>query len=130
MFKGIAEQPTAPEHWWIYALLLSTMIPSLINLMIGGASLARGIPGIATLLLSKLPIGRAVPAFDRTWIATVLTIQTVGGGLLGIAAPVLLAWVIIRYAMPFSGQEFLDLARNLAAFNFPARMGQLFGGTL
>jgi hypothetical protein len=131
MFKGIAEQPTAPEHWWIYALLLSTMIPSLINLMIGGASLARGIiPGIATLLLSKLPIGRAVPAFDRTWIATVLTIQTVGGGLLGIAVPVLLAWVIIRYAMPFSGQEFLDLARNLADFNFPARMGQLFGVTL
>ena len=27
-FTGIAEHPAAPEYWWIYALLLSTMISS------------------------------------------------------------------------------------------------------
>ena len=46
LFDGIATHPTAPEYWWIYALLLSTMIPSLINLVIGGASLSRGVPGL------------------------------------------------------------------------------------
>jgi hypothetical protein len=37
-FDGFAANPGAPEYWWAYALLFSTMIPSLINLMIGGAS--------------------------------------------------------------------------------------------
>ena len=32
LFNGIAAYPTAPEYWWLYALLLSTMIPSLVNL--------------------------------------------------------------------------------------------------
>jgi hypothetical protein len=40
LFDGIAAQPSAPEYWWAYALLLSTMIPSLLNLMIGGAVVA------------------------------------------------------------------------------------------
>ena len=35
----------APEFWWVYAMLLSTMIPSLVNLMLGGASLVRGVHG-------------------------------------------------------------------------------------
>ena len=44
LFNGIAANPSAPEYWWIYALLLSTMIPSLTNLVIGGTSLVRGLP--------------------------------------------------------------------------------------
>jgi hypothetical protein len=32
LFDGIAAHPSAPEYWWLYALLLSTMIPSLVNL--------------------------------------------------------------------------------------------------
>jgi hypothetical protein len=50
------------------------------------ASLLRGVPGVPALLLPKLPVARAVPPFDRAWIATVLTLQTVGGAILGIAA--------------------------------------------
>ena len=30
LFNGIATRPSAPEYWWLYALLLSTMIPSLV----------------------------------------------------------------------------------------------------
>ncbi|MBV8096457.1 MAG: hypothetical protein JO110_25095 [Acetobacteraceae bacterium] len=45
LFNGIAANPTAPEYWWLYALLLSTMIPSLVNLAIGGTSLVRGCRG-------------------------------------------------------------------------------------
>jgi hypothetical protein len=127
LFIGIAYRPSAPEYWWIYALLLSTMVPSLINLVIGGASLARGIPGLPTLLLSKLPIARAVPAFDRAWIATVLTLQTVGGALLGIAAQVFMVWAMIGYIMPFFGLELFDMARAVAAFNLPAHVVQPVG---
>jgi hypothetical protein len=31
LFNGIAVHPSAPEYWWLYALLLSTMIPSLVT---------------------------------------------------------------------------------------------------
>lgn len=70
------------------------------------------------------------PPFDRAWIATVLTLQTVGGAILGIAAQVLLAVGIIGYVMPFFGLELLDMARDVVDFNLPARAGQLFGVSL
>lgn len=127
---GIAAHRSSPEYWWLYALLLSTMIPSLVNLVISGASLARGVPGLPALLLLRLPDARAVPVFDRAWIATVLTLQTVGGALLGIATQVLLAVGIIGYIMPLFGRELLDMAREVAAYNLPARVGQLFGLSL
>jgi hypothetical protein len=31
LFDGISAHPSAPEYWWLYALLLSTMLPSLVN---------------------------------------------------------------------------------------------------
>jgi hypothetical protein len=55
LFSGIAAHPTAPEYWWLYALLLSTMIPSLVNLVIGGTSLVRGLPGVPSILLRFMP---------------------------------------------------------------------------
>jgi hypothetical protein len=127
VFDGITAQPSAPEYWWLYALLLSTMIPSLVNLVIGGASLVRGLPGVPSLLLRKIPAQGNVPKFDRAWIATVLTAQVAAGAALGIAAQALLVVVVIGYIMPFFGLELLDMAREVAAFNLPARVGQLFG---
>ena len=49
---------------------------------------------------------------------------------MGIAAQAILAVVIIGYVMPFFGLELLDMARDVAAFNLPARVGQLFGVNL
>lgn len=125
-FDGIETHPTAPEYWWVYALLLSTMIPSLINLIIGGASLLRGIPGLPKLLLSFMPAGKAVPAFDRHWIALVLTVQIFAGAILGVVAQAILAFVMIVYIMPPFGLGLLDMAREVAAFNLPLRIGQFF----
>ena len=130
LFEGIATHPNAPEYWWLYALLLSSMIPSLVNLVIGGASLLRGLPGLPSLLLQKIPSQGNVPKFDRAWIATVLTAQVIAGAALGIAAQAFLVVVIIGYAMPFFGLELLEMARDVATFNLPARVGQLFGVSL
>jgi hypothetical protein len=130
LFNGIETHPTTPEYWWVYALLLSTMIPSLVNLVIGGTSLARGLPGVPSLLLRFIPARGTVPKFDRAWIATVLTAQVAAGAALGIAAQVLLVAVIIGYVMPFFGLELLDMARDMAAFNVPARVGELLGVSL
>ena len=65
LFDGIAQNPAAPGYWWVYALLLSSMIPSLINLAIGGMALTRGIPWLARFLLLWIPEGKAVPEYKR-----------------------------------------------------------------
>jgi hypothetical protein len=123
-FDGIATHPTAPEYWWVYALLFSTMIPSIINLVIGGTSLMRGIPGVSSLLVKFMPTNKAVPAFDRAWIATVLTLQLVGGAILGILVQFALIYVVFGYVMPWLGLELLDVARAVADFDLP---GRIFG---
>jgi hypothetical protein len=130
LFSGIAAHPTAPEYWWFYALLLSTMIPSLINLVIGGTSLARGFPGLPRVLLRFMPDRGGVLKWERAWIAAVLTFQAGAGAALGVAAQVFLVVVILGYIMPFFGLELLDMARDVAALNLPARVGQLFGVSL
>jgi hypothetical protein len=103
---------------------------SLGNLVIGGTSLIHGLPGVPSLLLRKIPARGNVPKFDRAWIATVLTAQVGVGAALGIAAQAFLVVVILGYVMPFFGLELLDMARGVADFNLPARVGQLFGISL
>jgi hypothetical protein len=49
---------------------------------------------------------------------------------LGIAAQIFLVWVIIGHVMPLFGLELLEMARGVAVFNLPARVGLLFGVSL
>jgi hypothetical protein len=49
---------------------------------------------------------------------------------LDIAAQAFLAALATIYVMPFFDLELLDMARDVAAFNLPARVGQLFGVSL
>jgi hypothetical protein len=128
LFDRIAAHPELPEYWWVYALLLSTMIPSLLNLMIGGASLLRGIPGLPALLLRFMPAGKAVPAFDRTCFALVLTSQVFVGAFLGIAAQFVLAIGVIFYVLPWMGLELLDTAHAMAEYDLPMRVLRLWWG--
>jgi len=131
LLDGIAANPWAPTYWWVYALLLSTMIPSLISLMIGGASLFRGIPGLAALLLRVIPADKAaMPMSDRAWLALVLTCQVFAGAFLGMAAQALLAIGVISYILPWLGLGLLDTAREVAAFDLPTRMLRLWWGSL
>jgi hypothetical protein len=90
------------------------MIPSLLNLMIAGASFIRGVPGLPTMLLRFMPAGKVVPSFDRQWLALVLTSQLFVGAFLGVAAQVLLFVVVIFHIMPWFGLGLLD-ATALAA---------------
>ena len=126
LFDGIAADPAAPEYWWIYSLLLSTMIPSLINLAVGGASLMQGVPAVSSWLLMKMPAARPVPKFDRSLVAATLTIQIASGVVLGLAVQALLAWIVIFKTMPVIGLGLLDMARKVEAIELPTRIGRLF----
>jgi hypothetical protein len=123
LFDGIAKNPAALEYWWVYALLLSTMFPSLVNLAIGGMALTRGFPGLPRLLLLWTPEGRDVPEYKRPFVAAGLTLQMLAGTVLGIVAQAFLAWVVLFHLMPWIGLNLLDMARAVAAFDLPARAG-------
>jgi len=122
LFDGIAANPGAPEYWSAYAMLFSTMIPSLLNLMIGGASLPRGVPWLTAALLRAMPEHRAPSVFNRAWIAGVLTAQVFLGGLLGIAAQGVLVYVVIGLLLPAFGLDLLGLARAVAAPDLPGML--------
>ena len=124
LFDGITAHPGDPANWWLYALLLTTLIPSIANLLIGSASLTRGVPGISTLLLRYMPLGTAVPAFERAWIAAVLTAQWALGAALMLASFALLGWLVAMLA-PELGTWFLDYARWVADLDVPARAWSL-----
>jgi hypothetical protein len=111
LLNGIGRNPSAPEFWWVYALLLSTMIPSLINLVIGGVSFVRGIPGMPTLLLRYIPEGRSVSRLNRNGVALALSGQWLVGGLLGVAAQFVLVWLILGKTMLLIGFDLLGMAR-------------------
>jgi hypothetical protein len=128
LFDGITANPTAPEFWWVYALLLSTMIPSLINLMIGGTSLLRGVPGLPALLLRFMPASKSVATFDRVWLALVLTIQVFVGAFLGIAAQAVLAIGVLSYVLPWMRLELLGTARAVADYDLPMHVLRLWWG--
>ena len=130
LFDGIAENPAAPEYWWAYVLLLSSMIPSLINLAISGMALTRGFPGVSQLLLRWMPEGREVPDYRRPLAALALTGQMFSGAFLGIAAQGLLAWGLVFHVMPALGLDLLDMARAVAVFDLPMRVAQLVAATL
>jgi hypothetical protein len=127
LFHGIAKNPGAPEFWWVYALLLSTIIPSLINLAISGMALTRGIPGVVRLLLNWMPEGRDVPDYRRPLAATGLTVQIFAGAFLGIAAQAILAWALIFHVMPWIRLDLFWLSEQLADLNLPGKFFHLIG---
>ena len=129
LFDGIAAEPTTPSYWWVYALLLSTMIPSLVNLGIGATSLLAGVPGLPSFLVRFIRSGAGPtlrPFLDR------LGPDCSSGcrrslGHLGPGVPRRDGdrprHAVLRPGVARHG-------RGVAAFNLPARVWQFFGVSL
>jgi len=108
LFQGISNDPLAPKYWWLYALLLSTMIPSLVNLVIRGSVADARVFRDLSLYLYRLMDLPSESDFHRVQIAALLAGQVVIGVSLGIAAQAAFIFVIFRYAMPMLGLEMLE----------------------
>ena len=128
LFAALRKPETAlePEYWWLYALLLTTLIPSLINLGIGGASVMQMLPFVRSLLLKHMPAEKPVRSYERAWMALLLAAQPLVGIVLGILVQAVIFWFVIVYAMPLFGLGLLDMAEGLAALDLPARFLSLW----
>jgi hypothetical protein len=120
LLNSIETQPSAPENYWVYLLLVSTLLPSMINLMIGAASFLRGLPPVTRWLLARMPEGRAVLDYDGPWVALGLTALIYGGGAVGIILQAGIVWLMVGYVMPSVGLNILELAKDLTAADLPA----------
>lgn len=129
LFAGIEKNPGAPEYWWIYATLFSTLIPSVFNLVMGSWSLFRGLPFLSRLCVSRMPEDAATPIYDRAWIATVLTLQWLFGLLLTVAGMAALGWGLLPL-FPQIGAAFLGWAEFVASWNVPQRINEWALGML
>jgi hypothetical protein len=115
LFNGIEAHPGAPQYWWVYALLFSTMIPSLLNLAIGGASLTRGLPFVRSWLYGNMPEKpNIIPKYKRFEMAAALTVQFFAGAILGVGVLILFIGGFYFFATHWLGYTLLDLARAVA----------------
>jgi hypothetical protein len=122
LFAGLQSTPGDYEYWWVWLLLFSSMIPSILNLSIAAAAFLRGLPGLNKWILARMPAGKAVRERDRLTVAAALTAQLVGGMALTGIATYLVAIYLIPLGLPAFGAVVRDFAADLAAYNAPARM--------
>lgn len=91
--------PSAYEYWWLYVTILTTLLPSVINLFLAGFAFLRG-NFLNRQLLALMPEGRAVPAPYSFVVAFVLTIQGALAVCFAFAAQFGLGWLILHELMP------------------------------
>lgn len=114
IFDGLRSTAASSEWWWVYGMLLSTLIPSTINFIIGGTSLVCGMPGLASYLFDRVPKNRALDPVERATLALAWTSQVIGGALLGFAALIGLIYLAYGVVLPTVGHDLLTMLSGLA----------------
>jgi len=129
LFKGLETRPGDYEFWWVWFMLFSTLIPSLINLVIGAAAFLRGLPSLNAWILNRMPHAKAVRDNDRLPVACALAGQLAGGLLVSGVLLYLLAAYVVPMWIPTLGALIRDFSEHVAAFNAPARLMMLLHGS-
>ena len=125
---ALRDRPFAPENWWIYAMLFSTMIPSFVNMAVAGFSLLRTPEAIGRWLLSFLPDKDRPAPHVRVGLSLLLSGQWLLGGLLGAV------WFFVVFGGVFwivrvvFSAGLLDLALWLETLYLPIWVIRLFAG--
>ena len=129
LFDGLANQPGDYEYWWVWAMLFSTQIPSVFNLVVAACALARGFGPLTHWIVRRMPDGAPVAAKDRLLVAAALAVQIAGGALAAGLALYVLALLVLPRALPFLGDVIRNVSERLAIYNAPAHtIRWLLGG--
>ena len=90
LLDDLRDNPGHSSLWWVYVTIFTTYIPSMFNLVLGGLSVVRGIPGINGWISAKvLPTDPShmtvVERFAASaWLAAQVVVAIVGAVLLGL----------------------------------------------
>jgi len=117
-----------PWQWhlsWLYALLLTTILPSLINCTIACFAFFRALPWSTRYLLRHMPEHGAVRAPNQ--LAVILAGQWALGFVLGLGALALLLWGLVLHVLPAVGIELLAIVRAAVALNIPQQIANWLG---
>ncbi|MEM1389528.1 MAG: hypothetical protein AAGG45_00475 [Pseudomonadota bacterium] len=103
LIETLKTDPDNPSVWWIYVTIFTTFIPSLVNLVLGGLSVIRGLPGLTPWVSRQILTTdiASISEFRRWAAAAWLSLQLV----IAIAAALLIGLAIMFY--------FLDLMSAL-----------------
>ena len=75
LLPALATAPFAPEHLWLIAMLFSTQVPALLNLIFGTFCLLRGLPAINRWLARDLPVAGEIPFWRALKLSSVWSAQ-------------------------------------------------------
>jgi len=120
VFDDLQNNPWQWHLSWLYALLLTTILPSLINCTIACFAFFRALPWSTRYLLKHMPEHGKVRAPNQ--LAIILAAQWAFGFVLGLGALALLLWGLVLHVLPAVGIELLAIVRSAVALNIPQQI--------
>jgi len=121
LFKSLHQNPTAPTNLWVWVLMFSSMIPSVVNFAIAALSFLRGLPFVHHWVLARLPPERAIYGEDRLFVSAVLALQVAGGVFLTLLAFYAFVTELLPHILPGFGGVLSDFGAWLADINLPEK---------
>ena len=128
LFDKLLTNPADSENWWIWLMLFSTAIPSVVNLAIASFAFLRGVPFVTKWMLSRMPENAAMRPRDQMRVAAALAGQVAIGLLLTASLLYLLFDDVVPLALPWLGAIIRGFSEQIAAYNAPAHVMKWLAG--
>jgi hypothetical protein len=106
-------KPTSYSNMWIYVSVLSTLVPSVINIMIGSASLCREFGPLARLISTKTERAPQLDSSTILWISAALSAQYICGAIIGAIACLVSFEILLNYVLPFIWADLSSVAEAI-----------------
>jgi len=114
-----------PEYWWLYAMLFSTLIPSVVNVMVGALSLVRGLPRLNDWIARAMDDGAV--GSERYWMVPALAVQTLFAWVIGVVVMIGAALGLLFVVLPWCGVHLIPALQALAAADLPGALLHALG---
>jgi hypothetical protein len=111
LIQDLRTDPGNPALWWIYVTVFSTFVPSLVNLMLGGLAVMRGIPGLPRVIVrNMLPENPARLTVVRRALASAGVTFQIGVAFSGALVVGFLVIGIVLKGLGYIGLGLVDIA--------------------
>ena len=82
LFEKLFDNPAETENWWIWLMLFSTAIPSVVNLFIASFAFLRSMPFTTKWILSSMPENAEMRSRDCLRVSAALAVQVAIGAMI------------------------------------------------